>query len=127
MKPKFKNVRAWEQAQLLMQPSLIRVLDNIRKQLEKSNWKGTYEDITEPFPGYKLLLTRGKYSVEIDVWELCFLVCFQDYQPSQAQDSYEVEIDTNLIDEAGEVDWQLLETKSQHIVSKVFADLPHNS
>ena len=36
MNPKFKDIIAWEQAQLLMQPAFIRVLDNLRKQLELS-------------------------------------------------------------------------------------------
>jgi hypothetical protein len=29
MNPKFKDITAWEQAQLLMQPAFIRVLDNL--------------------------------------------------------------------------------------------------
>ncbi len=31
MKPTFKNRLAWEQAQILMQPAMLRVVDNIRK------------------------------------------------------------------------------------------------
>ena len=41
MKPIFKNSTDWEQAEYLMQPSLIRVIDNLRKQLDESAWKGT--------------------------------------------------------------------------------------
>ncbi len=47
MNPKFKDITAWEQAQLLMQPAFIRVLDNLRKQLENSLWKGTYTEIQD--------------------------------------------------------------------------------
>jgi hypothetical protein len=43
--PKFANSTAWQQAELLMQPAFIRVIDNIGKQLEQSTWKGTYKDI----------------------------------------------------------------------------------
>ena len=59
MKPKFKNKQAWEQAQLLMQPAFIRVIDNLRKQLEQSSWKGTYQEIITPYPGYQLRLTSS--------------------------------------------------------------------
>ena len=131
MKPKFKNTLAWEQAQLLMQPALIRVIDNIRKQLELSSWEGTYQEITTPYPGYLLCLTYKDKSVNVDIWNLCFQVCFQDYHPPSTKitegeevPSQEVEIDSSLLDEAGEVDWHSLETKTQRVVKQVFADLP---
>jgi hypothetical protein len=40
--------------------------------------------------------------------------------------AYPVEIDTRLLDELGEVDWQLLESKAQQSVRKVFSTLPEN-
>ena len=128
MKPKFKNKQAWEQAQLLMQPAFIRVIDNLRKQLEQSSWKGTYQEITTPYPGYQLRLTRQKNLVEIDIWELCFQICFLNYSPEQThvvnpEATQEVEIDTSLIDETADVDWQRLETKTQHLVNQLFDSL----
>lgn len=133
MKPKFKTVQAWEQAQLLMQPALIRILDNIRKQLDNSDWKGDYREVIDPIPGYHLRLTRQEKSVEIDIWELCYQVCFQDYLsfPDNIFSRYdrstrEVEVDTRLIDETGEVDWQFLEAKAQKSVRQVFENLPSN-
>lgn len=42
---KFANTLSWDQAELLMQPTFIRVIDNIGKQLDQSTWKGTYTDI----------------------------------------------------------------------------------
>lgn len=130
MKPSFKTTLAWEQAQLLMQPSLLRVVDNIRKELDASNWKGKYREVTSPIPGYHLCLTRSDYQVEIDVWELCYKVCFQEYEPVEHlfslenEAAYPVEIDTRLIDESGEVDWQFLESKAQQFVRKAFSNLP---
>ena len=38
--------------------------------------------------------------------------------------AYPVEIDTRLLDESGEVDWQLLESKAQQSVRNVFGTLP---
>lgn len=125
MKPTFKNAAAWEQAELLMQPALIRILDQVRKQLEDTTWKATYKDVQTPLPGYQLCLEQQDTSVCVDLWELCFQVCFRDYNPTHSElESQEVEIDTRLIDETGDVDWQCLDTKAQHLVEQVFARLP---
>ena len=130
MKPQFKTRLAWEQAQLIMQPALIRVLDNIRKSLETSSWKGTYQEITEPIPGYLLCLSKDNRTIEVDIWQLCYQVCFQSYTPvpqhifsGLEERSVEVEIDNRLLDETGEIDWQLIEAKSQQAVRQVFANL----
>jgi hypothetical protein len=125
MKPEFKNMTAWNQAELLMQPAFLRVIDNIRKQLETSDWKGTYQDIQSPIPGYQLCLQRQDATVNVDIWELCYQVCFRNYQLNSTEtESQTVEIDTNLLDETGDVDWQCLEAKTRQLVQQVFADLP---
>lgn len=130
MKPTFKTRLAWEQAQILMQPALLRVVDNIRKELDSSDWQGTYREVSQPIPGYHLCLTRAQHQVEIDIWELCYRVCFIEYNPihnifsEDEEGTYEIEIDTRLIDDLGEIDWQLLESKAQQVVRNVFATLP---
>jgi hypothetical protein len=128
--PTFKNQLAWEQAQLLMQPAMLRVVDNIRKELEESDWRGDYKEVVEPIPGYHLCLTKQDKSIEIDIWELCYQVCFQDYYPLRqhifSKDegrTYEVEIDTHLFDENGELDWHSIEAKAQQSVREVFNSL----
>ncbi|MGV2827431.1 hypothetical protein [Myxosarcina sp. GI1(2024)] len=129
-KPTFKTRLAWEQARILMQPAMLRVVDNIRKELEVSDWKGSYREVNEPIPGYHLCLSKPEHQIEVDVWELCYQVCFQEYNPvrhlfSQADTRpYKVEIDTRLLDDLGEIDWQLLESKAQQSVRQVFASLP---
>ncbi len=116
---------AWQQAELLMQPALIRIVDQIRKQLENTTWKATYRDVQTPIPGYELCLESNSDSVCVDLWELCYQVCFRDYNPTHTrQESQDVEIDTSLIDETGDVDWQNLDTKAQQMVAQVFANLP---
>lgn len=125
MRPKIKDPMAWQQAELLMQPAFIRLLDNIRKQLDESIWTGTYQEIQDPFPGYRLDLEHNGQKVSIDIWELCYQICFQNYRPTHAaQESFEVEIDTTLIDqETGDVDWQKLEDKTRQIIEDLFARL----
>ena len=130
MKPKFKNTLAWEQAQILMQPTFIRVLDNLRKQVEKTSWQADYQEASNPFPGYKLVLSRQERQVEIDIWDLCFQICFSNYDPEHihvvtdlVNFSYEVDIDTTLLSPTGEVNWEVLEEKAKHLVEKVFANL----
>ena len=122
-----------------MQPAFIRVIDNIRKLLDVSAWKGTYKDVltwpqgvdpetqalvTEllqrletappeqaeqirehlatlpmPHPGYHLCLQRQEQQVTVDLWNLCYQVCFYNYQLGDEK----VDIDTDLIDADGEV------------------------
>jgi hypothetical protein len=129
MKPKFKNRLAWEQAELLMQPIFIRVLDNLRKQLENCSWQSTYKETTVPVPGYLLCLTKDDRDLEIDLWDICYQVCFSNYQPTHLLDEeievYEVEIDTRLLDETGDVDWHSIESKTQQIIQQIFDDLPN--
>ncbi len=125
MKPKFKNSLAWQQAELLMQPCLIRLLDNIRKYLEASSWEGTYENVQTPIPGYVLCLKMGGNQLTFDLWELCYQICFIDYKPTHADaETQEVEIDTSLIDETGDVDWNKLEVKAKKLVEDLLANLP---
>jgi hypothetical protein len=163
MPPKINSSVTWQQAEILMQPAFIRVVDNIRKQLDVSSWIGTYHDvliwpanITDetkaivtnllqemeaatpeqaddirktlsglpvPHPGYHLRLQRQEQQVTIDLWELCYQVCFINYSPN-AVNSEAAEIAPNLIDEMGEVDWQHLEEKTKDLVEQVFAGLP---
>lgn len=160
MPPKINNSVAWQQAEVLMQPAFIRVVDNIRKLLDVSSWTGTYQDVliwptgttdetkakvTEflqemetatpergleiretlsrlpiPHPGYHLCLQRQEQTISIDLWELCYQVCFRNYIPGDE----EVEIDTSLIDEIGVVDWQILDDKAKQVVERVFVKLP---
>jgi hypothetical protein len=160
MPPKITNSVAWQQAEILMQPAFIRVIDNIRKSLDESSWTGTYHDVliwppsttdeikalvTEllqgmetatpqeadeiretlarlpmPHPGYHLRLQRQQQETSIDLWELCYEVCFLEYSPQKEV----ADIDTSLIDELGEVDWLRLDAKAKELVEQAFANLP---
>lgn len=160
MPPKITNSTTWQKAEILMQPAFIRVVDNLRKHLDTSSWKGTYHDVliwppgttdeaktmvTQllqemetatpeqvediranlallpiPHPGYHLRLQRQEQEVNVDLWDLCYQVCFVNYSP----ESTDVDIDANLLDEFGEVDWQHLENKTKQLVKQVFDSLP---
>ncbi|CCQ62440.1 hypothetical protein [Crocosphaera watsonii] len=127
MKPTFKNTTDWEKADILIQPAFIRVMDNLRKELEKTNLVATYEDIQEPFPGYQLILTKENDSVSISIWEICFQVCFTDYQFSSnnsSQASIMVEIDENLFNGDNEINWQQLEIKTQQTIQTLINNFP---
>ncbi|MDJ0844472.1 hypothetical protein [Crocosphaera sp.] len=128
MKPTFKNATDWEKAEMLMQPAFIRVMDNLRKQLEKTNLVATYEEVEEPFPGYQLILTHEEDSVTISIWSICFKVCFTDYPLSSKnanQDSIMVEVDENLFNEEPAINWQYLETKTQAIIQSIIDNFPN--
>jgi len=154
-----------------MQPILIRLVDNLRKHLEQSDWQGVYRNVPvwqegvddavkaqvtdlqaalatatpdaiaaieqqlsqlpSPDPGYHLCLSRQDQAIAIDLWELCYQICFCDYDP-QTGTSHAVEqsecqgvtVDVSLFDETGEVDWLRLDAKTQQVVAQVFASLP---
>ncbi|MBP0028873.1 hypothetical protein PN466_07905 [Roseofilum reptotaenium CS-1145] len=125
MRPKFKDTIAWQQAELLMQPSLLRVVDNLRQVLETSPWKGTYEEVQDPYPGYVLCLTYQGEEMRVNLWELCFRICFLEYPMTHSPyDAQNVEIDTSLIDDTGDVDWIQLEEKTKQVIGEVFENLP---
>lgn len=166
MPPKIIDPVVWQQAETLMQPAFIRVIDHIGKQLESSKWKGTYEDVLvwpngtseeikaivtqlrqqletaateqataieqalnhlpKPQPEYFLCLNhQGASEVRVDLWELCYEICFDGYNPSLAMQTDDlVNIDTNLIDETGDVDWQCLDAKAGKLINKIFSNLP---
>ncbi|MCU0569099.1 MAG: hypothetical protein MUF49_21165 [Oculatellaceae cyanobacterium Prado106] len=163
--PKFANTLAWEQAELLMQPVFIRVIDNLGKALEQSSWKGTYQEVqiwpegvseetqqtvlhlqqqlaaaspetaTEiqtaleqlpsPHPSYLLCLQHDQRQITVDIWQLCYQICFRNYSPvlNALDQNLVVEIDTSLIDETGDVDWQRLDDKTKQIVEQIFSSL----
>lgn len=169
--PKFQNLSTWQQAEQLMQPAFIRLVDNIRKQLDQTSWKGSYEEVLvwaegtsdevkaqvlhlreqlgnasaeaaaeierrlaqlpSPYPGYLLSLKQAGREVTVDLWEMCYRICFQNYdvlsgtsRTAMQPDLEGVEVDTSLFDEDGEVDWNRLDDKTQQIVEQVFASLP---
>lgn len=163
MIPKFSTSEAWRQAELLMQPAFIRLIDNIRKQLEQSTWRGSYRDVQvwpehtsaetqarvgqlqreleaanaeeaiairqalnhlpQPVPGYELCLSKGDRHITVDLWDLCYQICFRNYSAA-APAPASVEVDDALIDEQGEVDWHYLDGKAQDLVSAIFEHLP---
>lgn len=157
---KFENSQSRLLADQLMQPVLIRVVDNIRKHLEDSDWKGTYQEtqlwsdsidesemhrfkalqaqlkeatpaeaddirqeltqLPQPFPGYELHLTKAEQICVVDVWQLCYCVCFEQYPVAEGA----VTVDMSLIDrEINDVDWLTLDNKAKSVVQKVFNQL----
>ncbi|MBE9076544.1 hypothetical protein IQ241_04415 [Romeria aff. gracilis LEGE 07310] len=162
--PQFATPLARQQATLMMQPALIRVIDNIRKQLDNSDWRGTYQEdflwpegtderqqqdyfalqkqlstaspeaydrvqaqlqqLPQPMPVYTLCLEKpGEKQRRIDLWELCYRICAQNYDPDSSSES-RLEIDQTLLDsETGALDWNQLDQKARRLVTEVFADL----
>lgn len=142
------------QAAQLMQPCLIRVVDNIRKHTETLNWRSDYleqarwpgtataeqrqqvrelaaqletaspeaagairqqlSQLPTPTPAYELRLTpiaaatEASPAVTLDLWELCFAVCFSDYRPP-----HPVTVDPSLLYDDGEINWLTLDDKAK--------------
>jgi hypothetical protein len=122
MRPRFKNELAWEQAELLMQPAYIRIIDHIRKATETTSYQVSFTEVTEPYPSYQLCLKNQDQQLVYDIWDLCFQVCFVNFQGSHTPlESQEVEIDVELIDQSrGDVDWIKLDQKAKMIIEEIF-------
>ena len=125
MKPKINNMTSWRQAELLMQPAFIRILDWLQKKLVDSVWENSYQEVQTPIPGYRLNLEYQDQKVSIDIWELCYQVCFSNYRSTHtAEQTVEVEIDTSLLNEKGDVNWDKLDEKALLMVENMMANLP---
>lgn len=117
IEPTFKNVQEYELAQRLMQPTFIRLVDNIRQLSESSNYDVIYEEITEPFPSYMVIIKKENTTEKNNLWELCFQICFDNYQENKSQP---VTTDKTLFDDDGELNWQVLDEKTKTLVKSLF-------
>jgi hypothetical protein len=126
MQPKFATELAWQQAEFLMQPIYIRIIDRIRQQSEVSTWEVSYEEVTEPYPTNYLCLKSPNGLLKFDIWDLCYQVCFLNYYGSHSAIGSQVaEVDTSLIDmDAQSPDWIRLDNKAKDIIVRVFENLP---
>jgi hypothetical protein len=129
MLPKFANELAWQQADFLMQPVYIRVIDRIRQQSETSTWQVSYEEVQIPHPTNYLCLKFGERVVKFDIWDLCYQVCFLNYFGSHGElETKTVEVDTSLIDMAAQTpDWHKLDNKANEVIANLFNNLPQLS
>ncbi|WP_373543617.1 hypothetical protein [Chamaesiphon sp.] len=126
MQPKFASELAWQQAEFLMQPIYIRIIDRIRQQSEVSTWKVSYEEVRDPHPINYLCLESEDKQLKFDIWDLCYQVCFLNYDGSHSElESRIVEVDTSSIDlDTGTIDWMLLDNKAKAVIAKIFDNLP---
>lgn len=159
-----------QQAALLLQPALIRLIDQLRKHLERSPWQGDYETqevwpagtspevqshvkalqqqletaapeqiqalnqaldpLPEPQLLYLLHLTHQEQHHQFNLWELCYQICFKNYTPCLEREIIanfpldQIEIDSELFDSQGEVDWHRLDQKAEQVVAQAFTQLP---
>jgi hypothetical protein len=123
MKPKFATEIAWQQAELLMQPAYIRLVDQIRRQAEENaDIPVSYTEVTEPYPSNLLCLSKDSQELRVDIWELCFQVCFTNFEEIRQNTERIAQIDEGLFDpDSAEVDWKKLDHKAQAAVAQVFA------
>ncbi len=79
-------------------------------------------ELPAPSPLYQLKLTaiaeNGADSQEprtamLEVWELCFAVCFKGYRPDQP-----ASVDPALLHDDGEVNWLALDEKAKAVVAR---------
>ena len=80
------------------------------------------ETLPKPYPAYEWRLEYIDEVVTIDVWELCYKICFTaDFNP---QSEAAAKVDRLLFEEDGEVDWTRLDEKAKQLVMAVLSQLP---
>jgi hypothetical protein len=80
------------------------------------------ETLPKPYPAYEWKLERGEEVVTIDVWELCYKICFTaDFNP---QTEVPATVDQELFDEDYGVDWTVLDQKAKQLVTEILSQLP---
>jgi hypothetical protein len=131
MKPKFADAASWQQAELLMQPAYIRLVDQIRRHQEESEVEVSYEEVADPYPSSILclhnkdfgkLVHKGDRELRANIWDLCFQICFTNYEEMQQGREQFATIDSSLFDSgSGEVDWHQLDLKAAEAIGQMFA------
>ncbi len=101
----------------LLQQELKTTTDNDRAyEIEQ-----ILESLPKPYPAYEWKLEGDEELVTIDVWELCYKICFTlDYDPSIDRPA---QVDPTLFD-GDEVDWSRLDEKAKRLVSDILSRLP---
>jgi hypothetical protein len=122
MQPKFTTELAWQQAEFLMQPIYIRIVGQISRQSEKSTLKVSYTEEENPHLTHYVCLSDGERELKFDIWQLCYQVCFKNYDSNYSASPHQVvEIDDSPIDkETGEIDWHILDAKAESVVTRLF-------
>jgi len=104
------------------------------------------ETLPTPYPGYELHLYLANENPErsphadrtdhvhtdhvdnmapiaiFDLWQICYHICFTNY-PLDTQDCPVAIVDTHLLDEDGDVDWQQVDQKTGRVVQHLFNTL----
>lgn len=102
----------------LLQQELKSTTDNDRAtEIEQ-----ILETLPKPYPAYDWKLEQGDEMVTIDVWELCYKICFtSDFNPRSEAPAT---VDQQLFDEDGDVDWTVLDEKAKQLVTEILSQLP---
>ncbi|MCG9892668.1 MAG: hypothetical protein MH252_16545 [Thermosynechococcaceae cyanobacterium MS004] len=124
-----------------VQAEVLYLLDELEAAAESD--RPALEDqlaaLPQPISVYLLHLTKGEPAKgepakgepahTLNLWELCYQICFLDYAPQINRTTFaEVPLDTatadhTLLDEASEVDWTKLDLKAAAVVQEAFTAL----
>lgn len=87
------------------------------------------EELPQPVPVYLLHLEKENQRRTINLWELCYQICLEDYAPEiESKGFAEVSLDQAkpdrcLFEDSGEVDWVRLDRKTAGVIQAAFQAL----
>lgn len=134
-KGQYEDIQVWPEGTDEQTRALVT---DLRNQLEGASGdrvdeiQQTLSTLPSPYPGHQLCLSYGSNQFCVDLWELCYRICFRDYDVETGTSrnrgfgkppSEGVEVDVMLFDETGDVDWNRLDEKAQKVVDQVFKKL----
>ncbi|WP_187329408.1 hypothetical protein [Halomicronema hongdechloris] len=86
---------------------------------QAANIEAELAQLPTPFPSYQLQITIAAQLYTIDIWQLCFRLCFIGYDQAGGT----AQVNTALFDETGDIDWLQLDEATQYIVSEALRDV----
>lgn len=123
----YETVETWPEGTT---PETKAQVSQLQEQAEKATPEQTVvleemlAQLPQPEIDYLLYLKKHDHQVKVNLWELCYQVCSNNYNPSADQSIDQIRVDRHLIDAMGEVDWQALDGKARRVVAQVFSQLP---
>ncbi|NCJ05787.1 hypothetical protein GS597_04540 [Synechococcales cyanobacterium C] len=159
----------WQLVASLLQPALIRLIDQLGQQMSPWGWQGEYEtqehwpaetraeqkqqvktlrqqweaaapeikpelerqlfELPQPLVSYVLYLERDGLKAHFNLWELCYQICLESYTPQLDRQGItdlpmdQIQVDAQLLDDQGEIDWNALDQKAAQVVTQAFQSL----
>lgn len=130
---KYEEEWQWPEGTTEETRARIKLLEQQLKDAEKvgdmprvDDIQGALDALPQPQPLYTFHLNKGDRAAMIDLWQICYRICFKDFAARAALstgDRVSVDVDESLFESEGEINWQRLDEKAKTEIAAFFARL----